>query len=179
MAATLYRLVVVVCALGGTLLSGCASPATSKGMASPPFTVAKQHAHTVSVNVTGGRETTAYDPSQISNEAFSAALIETLRKTGVFSEVLEGDEANYLLSVTIFRLQQPVIGFSMRSNMEAGWTLVRRETNQIVWQEALETNFVATTEDALIGAERSRLAAEGVARENIKLGIEKISRLAL
>jgi hypothetical protein len=179
MAATLYRLALVAFVFGGISLSGCASPATSTGMASGSFTVAKQHAHTVSVTVSGGRETTAYDPSQISNEAFSAALIETIKMTGVFSEVIEGDKAGYLLSVTIFRLQQPVIGFSMRPNMEAGWTLVRRATNQIVWQEALETDFVATTSDALIAAERSRLAAEGVARENIKMGIEKISRLIL
>jgi len=179
MIVTLYRLALIAFALGGILLSGCASPATSKGMAAVPLTIANRHAYTVNVKVTGGRETTALDPSQVSNEAFTEALIETIKKTGVFSEVLQGKEADYLLSVMIFRLQQPVIGFSMRSNMEAGWTLVRRATDQIAWQEAVETNFVATTEDAFVGAERSRLAAEGVARENIKLGIEKISRLAL
>jgi len=175
-----YRLAfVLLLALVAPNISGCASPATSKGMAAVPSMVANHHAYTVSVTVTGGRETTALDPSQISNEAFFIALIATIRKTGVFSKVLEDKEADYLLSVTIFRLQQPVVGFSMKSNMEAGWTLVRRATDQIVWQEAVETNYVATTGDALIGVERNRLAAEGVARENIKIGIEKISRLAL
>lgn len=173
------RLVAFTFAFGPILLSGCTSPATSEGIALAPITVAHRHANSVSVEVTGGRETTALDTSQISNEAFSAALIETIEKTGLFSSVVERNKADYQLSVMIFRLEQPVIGFSLKSNMEAGWTLVRRATDQVVWQEAVETNYVATTEDALIAAERSRLAAEGVARANIRIGIDKISQLPL
>lgn len=160
-------------------LGGCASPASSAGMVPKSYAVAGQHSGSVHVDVSGGRETAFHDPSQISNEMFAAALVEAIERSRVFTEIVAREKADFLLSVQIFRLQQPVMGFDVRSNFEAGWTLVKRATGTVLWQESLETEFVSTTSDALVFVERSRLAAEGAARQNIRTGIERIAQLDL
>jgi hypothetical protein len=44
---------------------------------------------------------------------------------------------------------------------------------------ALKASYTATMGDAFIAATRLRLATEGAARENIRLGLKKLSQLKL
>src|SRR5713101_7082508 len=148
--------VILGMALLSGLLGGCASPATPAGIVPTTFDVTARHAASVSDALTGAIE-----------------------RSGVFSSVADGSRADYRLAVQIFRVQPPLMGFAMRANMEAGWTLLKTATNKMLWQQSIASDFTATTSDAFVGATRSRMAVEGAARENIKQGIAALSRLPL
>ncbi len=166
-------------ALFSGLLVGCASPATPAGMVPTGFDVVTRHAASVSVGVTGGRSTGDLDAPQISNEALAEALTAAIKSSGVFSSVADDTHADYRLEIRIFRVQSPIIGFTMRANMEVGWTLLQTSTNTVLWKESIASDYTATTSDAISGAARSRMAVEGAAREIIKKGIAALSRLPL
>ena len=166
-------------ALLAGLLGGCASPATPAGIVPATFDVAARHAGSVSVAVTGGRSTGDLDAPQISNDAFADALTAAIQRSGVFSGVADSSRADYRLTIQIFRVQSPIMGFTMRANMEAGWTLSKAAANKALWQQAIASDYAATMSDATFGATRSRMAVEGAARENIGNGIAALSRLPL
>jgi nucleoside diphosphate kinase len=171
--ATLSMLVVV------GVMSGCATPATHEGMIPRDYDTPTRHARTVSIKVGGGQETSAMWKSQISDEAFSKALVEAITKSQVFSKVIEGQGGEYLLNVGIISMDQPSFGLNFTVKMEAGWSLVNAATGQVVWQKAIKSEHTATAGDAMVGATRLRLANEGAARNNIQLGLAEISRLKL
>jgi len=161
------------------LLGGCAKATTSTGMVPTSFEVARTHPQTVSVDVTGGQETGSMGKPQISNATFQQALVESITKSQMFSRVVEGAGGDYLLSVVLFSMDQPTMGFDFTVKMEAGWTLKRANTSATVWQEAIRSVYTATTDDAFAAITRLRLATEGAARNNIAEGLSKISKLNL
>lgn len=162
-----------------TLLAGCATTATHEGMTPLTFETGSKHQKTVSVNVGGGREVDGLGRSQISDTALKKALIDSITTSQAFSQVIEGNGGDYLLTVSIFSTEQPVFGFSFTVKMEAGWTLKRVASGETVWQEAIKSEHTATTGDAFVGVTRLRLATEGAARNNISQGLARISRLNL
>jgi hypothetical protein len=168
----------VLCAVAA-LIGGCATPATHEGMIPAKFETAKKHPQTVSVTVTGGKETDAGGTPQISDAAFRDALVGSIKNSQVFSRVIEGKGGDYLLTVTLFSMQQPLFGFSMTATIEAGWTLQRASGGAPVWQESIKSAHTATTSDAFAGVTRLRLATEGAAKKNIEQGLAKISQLNL
>ena len=161
------------------VMSGCATPATFEGMVPGDYDTARKHAKSVSVQVSGGQETNAAWKSQISDEAFAKALVEAITKSQTFSQVVQGKGGNYQLLVSIIGMEQPTFGMDMTVKMEAGWTLKNAATGQVVWQQAIKSQHTATPGDAFVGTTRLRLANEGAAKNNIKQGLAKISRLNL
>jgi len=161
------------------LLGGCATPATHEGMIPRDYDTTTRHAKTVSITVGGGQETSAMWKSQVSDEAFLKALAEAITKSQVFSKIIQGKGGDYELSVGIIHMDQPSFGLNFTVKMEAGWTLRNAATGTVVWQKAIKSEHTATAGDAFVGAERLRLANEGAARNNIKLGLAEISRLKL
>jgi hypothetical protein len=161
------------------VLSGCSTPATSKSMAVSTFSLQKAFPYSVSVNVLGGKETGAMDKSQISNEAFMQAIADSLYKSGLFSKIIHGKNADYLLNVIIFDLTQPNFGFSFTVKMEAVWSLAHADSKKILMRESIRSSYTATAGEAFVGATRLRIATEGAAQENIRLGIKKLSQLNL
>src|SRR5689334_13428740 len=110
--------------LSTSSLSGCAtSPSTASGMLPPAFDTATRHQGSVRVQVAGGCEDCAIGQAQVSNRAFAEAVANAIRSSGVFSRVTEGGDPDFQLSVRIFRLETPLMGFNMRADIEAGWTL--------------------------------------------------------
>lgn len=160
------------------LLAGCATPATYQGMVSDRFDIARQHDKSVSVSTSGGSETSSIGKPQISDADFTRALMESINQSKVFSQVLSGAGANYALQVAIISMEQPTFGGSFTVKMEAAWSL-RRSDGAVVWQEGIRSTHTATMDDSMVGVTRLRLATEGAARENIKQGLAKISRLNL
>ncbi|RBA23975.1 hypothetical protein [Herminiimonas fonticola] len=162
-----------------SMLGGCAAPSTSKGMTPDSIKTTNKHAKSVSVNVAGGKETDKIGKSQIADTAFSQALVDSINNSKTFSSVIQGKGADYLLTVSIFNIDQPSFGFSFTVKMEAGWSLQRADTGAVVWQESIKSEHTATTSDAFAGVERLRLANEGAAKNNISQGLSKISALKL
>jgi hypothetical protein len=159
------------------LLGGCASPATYEGMVPTAFDVPRKHTQTVSVAVSGGKETESTGKSQISDAAFTQAFVDSITKSQTFSRVVQGKGADYLLTVLIVSVEQPSFGFSFTVKIEAGWILKRADTGATVWQGSVISQYTATTSDAFAAVERLRLATEGAARNNIADGLARISKL--
>jgi hypothetical protein len=151
------------------LLGGCTTAATFEGMIPTSFETVKNHPQTVRVNVNGGQETEAIGRPQITDSAFTKALVESITKSQTFSKVIEdrNEKADYLLTVTLFSMVKRVFGRTVQ--LEAGWTLRRADTGDIIWQESV----VSESTDNLI------LATESAARKNIAQGLAKISKLNL
>jgi hypothetical protein len=156
------------------LLGGCAAPMTHENMVPPTIATAKKHPGTVSIDVSGG----ASEGLKVSNETLKKALTESITKSQAFSKVIEGSGGNYLLTVAISSLQQPMFGGAFTVKMEAGWTL-KRASGQTVWQESILSEHTATMGDSVVAVTRLRLATEGAARNNISAGLGKIGQLNL
>ncbi|MBN1663304.1 MAG: hypothetical protein JW943_06860 [Deltaproteobacteria bacterium] len=155
------------------------TPAMSVGMIPPRYDIVKQHPCTVSVMAAGGSETSAMWKSQLSDEEFSLALIEAIKNSRTFSQIIKGAGADYALHITIFSVGQPSFGTSFTVKMEVGWTLKRRDGNAAVWQESIKSEHPSAVIDAFAAATRLRLATEGAARNNIAEGLVRISKLNL
>lgn len=163
------------------LAGGCASPAQSKAMvAVPTMGSVKSHDGKVSLNVTGGSETSAMGASQISSADFATALRDSIQKSGLFSAVVAaGGDEDYHIEVAIVRVDQPMMGFSMTVTFETTWTLSGKNDQTVFWRKAISSRFTATVGDAFAGVTRLRLANEGAARENIQEAIAQMSALTL
>jgi len=152
------------------LLGGCSMAATIEGMIPTSFETIKAHPQTVRVNVAGGQESVAVGRPQITDGAFTQALIASITKSQTFSKVVEdqspGEE--YLLTVTLFSMDKLVFGQTVK--LEAGWTLRRAGSGAVVWRESI----VSESRHNDI-----QVATEGAARSNIAQALSKISKLDL
>ena len=161
-----FRLSFLCLLASWAILSGCSTPATSKSMVVSTFSLQKVFPYSVSVNVLGGKETGAMDKSQISNKAFMQAITESLYKSGLFSEIIHGKNADYLLNVMIFDLTQPSFGLSFTVKMEAVWSLAHADSKKVIMRESIRSSFTATMGEAFAAVTRLRLATEGAAQES-------------
>ena len=173
----LLTVICVIMVAGG--MSGCASPAKSTGMTVNDALIQKQHPHSVRISIEGGNSADPLGLPTVSNEAFAEAVANSIIESKLFSEVKKGDGGDYLLNIHLFSIEQPVMGFNMTSRMEVGWTLVNVVTGKQVMRKTISSSHTATTGDAFAGVKRIRLATEGAARQNIRLGIQEISKLDL
>jgi len=162
------------------IVSGCATGAVSTKMVPLEYSIQKKQPYVVAVQTTGGKETNPAWVSQISSESFKEALVESINKSGAFSAIVQADHADYMLDVDIVDLDQPIWGgIDMTVTMTAKWKLTSMKDKAVVFQENITKPYKAAFGDALIAAERLRLANEGTARENIREGLKKISELPL
>lgn len=172
--------------LGATLFAaamlfcgGCASASKPEAMVAASAFGVKPHPQSVSINVTGGAETSAMGASNISNADFAEAIKTSILQTKLFAQVLGADASDYQLDVQIVRLDRPTFGLTFTVNLEADWRLRRRSDQTVVWEKAITSSFTANMGDAFAGVTRLRLANEGAARENIKQAIQQMSALSL
>jgi len=176
----LSSLLLLLLCIFAVLMAGCvSSPAKYDSMIPTAFETTGKHSKTVSVSVQGGRETTLTTASQISDEAFMQALVDSIIKFQIFSNVVKGKGADYMLTVSLFDLKQPLFGLTYTVKMEAGWTLQRADNGTIVLQESIKSEHTATLSDAFAAVTRLRLATEGAAKDNIAKGLVKMSQLKL
>lgn len=159
------------------LIAGCATPAQPKGMIAQTVPqVQKTHAP-VLVVVTGGGKTDPMWVSKIAAEDFRTALIESVRKSGLFHSVDESGNQAYQLEVRLEVLDQPLFGFDMTVALRADWRLVELKENRELWHERVLSSHTSTVGDAFSGTTRLRLANEGAARKNIEQGLARLAAL--
>jgi hypothetical protein len=147
--------------LTGSLLVGCGS-AKPDAMMPVGVTASHRSGMPIQANVVGGSEYTAMGGAGITNHEFKQALESSLVQSGLFQSAAPG---GYQLEAFIADIDQPVIGFSMRVNMDVSYTLRRGGTT--VWRKSVRSTYVAAASEAFAGALRLRKATEGAARENI------------
>ncbi|MFA7486365.1 MAG: hypothetical protein WCZ89_10095, partial [Phycisphaerae bacterium] len=97
----------------------------------------------------------------------------------VFKQVIKGDNADYILDVTLLKYDQPVIGIDFDVKMKTKWELTDTKTFTTVWSDTFETTYRAKLGDAAFAVERLQKANEGSARTNIAEGIKRLSQLQL
>lgn len=165
--------------LTSLFLAGCATPSQPAAMVAMPAGPVSQHSQSLSINVTGGSETSSAGASKISNTDFAEALRQSIVQSGLFAKISPADLADYRLDVYIVRLEQPTFGFSMTVTLETNWTLTRQSDRQIAWQKAITSTYTAKAGEAFAGVTRLRLANEGTARANIQDAIAQMSALTL
>ncbi|HAJ26119.1 MAG TPA: hypothetical protein DCG53_02550, partial [Syntrophus sp. (in: bacteria)] len=138
-----------------------------------------KHPYSVAVVVGAGEDTNPLGRSKISNDELQAAIADAIKNTRVFRSIIKDGKADYRLDVAITKLTQPFFGINFSVDLSALWTLTSMDTSKIVFREEINTAFTATMGDSVLGIKRLRLANEGAARENIKIGIAKISNVVI
>jgi hypothetical protein len=161
------------------IIAGCATPAKPTAMIPGSYDIKNKHPYSVYVETAGGNETSPLWTSQLSDEDFSEALVTAITNSGLFSKVINGKDADYLLEVIILSLNQPGAGFDMTVSMVANWELTKIATNQQIWSDLIASKFTATGSDSFVGIERLRIATEGAAKENINKGINRLASIEL
>ena len=132
----------------------------------------------LTVRTTGGRATNRLHTSQISNGAFTEALIHEILRSGAFRPVYD-EIADYHLHVDLAQIEQPYWGWlDMEVSIGADWRLYDTASGRLVWERRVDSAFTATEADSGWGIRRLRIANEGSARHNIVEGVTALARLA-
>jgi hypothetical protein len=160
------------------LTAGCATASKPDDMVATPATLVHRNSASVSVAVSGGKETNPMWESQISDDAYAQALRDSIQKSGLFANVTDGS-ANYRLNAFIGKVDQPVFGLSFTVKLEVSYTLVDARSGKTVWQKDIKSQYTAHPSDAFVGVTRLRLANEGAARANIQQALAAMSTLSL
>jgi hypothetical protein len=161
-----------------TLLAGCAAAAKPDAMVPERITPSHKSGADVSIAVSGGKHTSSMGASQISNDAFTKALADSIEQSGLFAKVSAAG-ARYKLAAFIGKVDQPMLGFSMTVKMEVSYTLTDTQSATTVWTKNIASEHTAKVGEAFAGVERLRLADEGAAKDNIHQAIDAIAALNL
>ena len=160
-------------------LSSCASPANKQELIASEISYGVHHPYSVSVVAAGGGETDAVGYTNITNEDLAWAVEESIVKTGLFSSVVKGNNADYKLSVTLVSMTKPMFGASFTIHMEMSWSLVNLKTGDAVMRESIHSSHTTSAGAAFAAVTRIRMAVEGAAEENIRKGLQKVAELSL
>jgi hypothetical protein len=104
----------------------------------------------------------------------ASAVAEAIRQSGVFASVAP-EAAAFRLEVVIMKLNVPWHLFpTIKTNVDVAlsWRLIDASQQRVVFEELILTSHAATMHD-LIGA------VEAATRENMRIGIHRLSRLKL
>ena len=124
-------------------------------------------------DVTGGKDTNPLWVSKVSNEDFAEALSQTLSA----HTMLATGEGDYLLTATLQKLKQPVLGgIDLKVTSTVKYELTKVSTGETVMSEVIETPYTAKFSDAFIAVERLKLANEGSIKSNIERLIKTMIR---
>ena len=170
----------IAACLALSMLSACAMEANRGAMTAAlapdqitaDITAIKSSIHVGTIS--GGETTNPLWTSQVSDVNFKAALEDSLALA-----VLKGDDtAPYVLNAKLVSLHQPFAGFDMTVTSTVDYTLQPVGGGKPLLDETVVTPYTAAFGDALVAAERLRLANEGAMRENIKEIIARLIKAA-
>lgn len=115
--------------------------------------------------VEGGSETYRLWVSQISNENFKEALSKSLKNSGIEAET--PNQARYVLSASIRKVDQPWFGFDMTVDTVISYILTDKISSTVLLNQEIVATHTADFTETLYGPSRLRLANEGSAKQNI------------
>lgn len=157
---------------------GCASPAKIENMVyhpQSPLEYDRGLKNEVDVKTTsGGDKTNPLWTSEISGEAFSAAVKSSLESEGLLS-----DKGRYHLQIHMRETDQPMFGMNLTVTTHVNYILTDSMNNSIVLNETIVAPYTATVGDSFAAVKRLRLANEGSGKMNIKGLLEKLSELKI
>ena len=162
----------LICSLfAAILLAGCALKV--EGMIAnrlPTNSIAHQ---AVIVSVSGGNHATLLNTNLVSDETFSAALVQSLRKTGMFQSVQATGNASYKLDALLTQIiDHPSVTFGLKVD----WKLTRAP-DHIVWSGQTKAFFRGQARPTFVDLEHLRIATEEAVRENIEQALANLAAL--
>ena len=138
-----------------------------------------RHDGSVRVQVRGGSDVSFMEGINIPNEVFAGAVEDAIRKSRLFTTVLQRDDAEFSVDVALERLIRPTAGLTVESQLSALWRLRGTNPERVVWQDLIVTTGEASVSDAVNGVTRIRMAVERAARNNIDRALQEMSQLTV
>lgn len=162
---------------GACLLTGCTTLPKAADMTPATVELKNRASHPVKLVVEGEpkREKTV----QVGNAELAQAIRMTIEKSQIFSKVVESVSEGYLLEVTVVGYNPPRPGFNMSATMTTRWRLTRLSNREVIFDDFFKKTHTAKVGDAFVGATRWRKANEGMVRDTIADGLQRISQLNL
>ncbi len=172
------RMILFVIVFAVILIVGCA-PAKIKpeGMIPEPFVLSEQRSGSVIIHVDGGHTGHAMQLPEISNEDFLKALKAAVEQSSLFQTISDGENGDFEISAHIFNLSQAFFGRAS-VNLEIAWQLIRMNDGKTLWRESIRTyddGFFPSGNAGSKSYDKTK-AIERVARQNISLAIERMSK---
>lgn len=179
MKSMIKKITVNLAVIGCIFIIGCAGAAKVEKMVVPrhetSFLIAKgelkDNVHLS--EVIGGEETNPLWTSEIGNNEFRDALIQSLKD----AHYLGSPESNYQLSANLLKVDQPLIGINMEVTTEVNYILIDMKSGKEILNENIIASYTAGFDDSVLAVKRLRLANEGSARENIHELLKVLSKL--
>jgi hypothetical protein len=176
--APMVRLFVAMLLLAG--LGACATPAGYTSMVPELATAelgpgpAPSYRGAITVGSVGiGTDTSEPWTSQIGGAEFQDALVRTL----TFANLASPQGGRFRLDATLLRLERPFAGFAMTVTASVAYRLTDTATGAVVYQETRTSLGTASLNDAIMNANRLRIADERALRANIRKLIEDLYAL--
>ena len=118
------------------------------------------------------------EPPRLDSGIFRNAIVATLHRTKLFSDISMNENADYILTADV--VGQRVIGATSNIGLLlVHYSLVESVNNREVWRENIFSHFEITAEETFYGGERVRRLLETLARDNLSnLGKAIGNRLA-
>jgi hypothetical protein len=118
--------------------------------------------------------------SGIDNSVTTQVVMPMIGASGTFPSIDNSSSAPYLLAIRVIKVDTPSFSIRMTVGMNAIWTLYRTdEKTKLLHENIYSTYTGGVFEGGLIGANRVRVAMEGAARENIRIGMGMLESLDL
>ena len=176
--APMIRLLVAMLLLAG--LGACATPASYTSMVpelasadlGPGPAPSYRGAITVA-SVSIGTDTSTPWTSQIGSAEFQDALVRTL----MLANLASPQGGRFRLDATLLGLSRPFAGFAMTVTASVAYRLTDTATGAVVYQETRTSLGTASLNDAIMNANRLRIADERAVRANIRKLIEDLYAL--
>jgi hypothetical protein len=176
--APMIRLLVAMLLLAG--LGACATPGSYTSMVpelasaelGPGPAPSYRGAITVA-SVSIGTDTSTPWTSQIGSAEFQDALVRTL----MLANLASPQGGRFRLDATLLGLSRPFAGFAMTVTASVAYRLTDTATGAVVYQETRTSLGTASLNDAIMNANRLRIADERALRANIRKLIEDLYAL--
>ena len=174
----MIRLLVAMLLLAG--LGACAMPAGYTSMVPELATAelgpgpAPSYRGAITVaSVSIGTDTSTPWTSQIGSAEFQDALVRTL----TLANLAGPQGGRFRLDATLLGLSRPFAGFAMTVTASVAYRLTDTATGAVVYQDTRTSLGTASLNDAIMNANRLRIADERALRANIRKLIEDLYAL--
>ncbi len=152
------------------LVSCATAPEKNKMVPYIDYSTFASSGRTLKITEVKGGEETGWDVPKIDNKSFKEALIDTLKKTGLFKEIFTGQPGDYELDAEIVS-QKVQPGLTAYAALFVHYRLVETKTNQAIWNENI------FSQNDAFGANQGKDVIEGAARDNLTQLIRKLSEI--
>jgi hypothetical protein len=118
--------------------------------------------------------------SEIDNSKAAETIMPMIRTKGVFPGYSEASNTPYFLNIRIIKVDAPSFSTKMTVGLNAVWTLYRvADKAELLSRNIFSTYTGGLFDGGIIGANRVRVATEGAARENVRIGVELLGTVDL